>query len=81
MEEVNNIKNRLMQIKNTHPNIYNLWNTYIEKKLDSLKILIDECKNTIDVIENNDNISDLTDDNLVTIFFLMFCLNYETDMT
>ena len=80
MEEVDNIKNRLIRIKNTHPNIYNLWNNYLEKKLDSLNLLIEECKNTLESIEN-DNTIDLTHDNLVTILLLMSCLNYESDMT
>jgi len=80
MEEVDNIKNRLIRIKNTHPNIYNLWNNYLEKKLDSLNLLIEECKITLESIEN-DNTLDLTHDNLVTILLLMSCLNYESDMT
>lgn len=80
MEEVDNIKNRLVRIKNTHPNIYNLWNNYLEKKLDSLNLLIEECKIILESIEN-DNTLDLTHDNLVTILLLMSCLNYESDMT
>lgn len=80
MEEVNNVRNRLSRIKTTHPNIYKLWNTYIEKKIDSLNLLIRECNNVIDVIDN-DNTPDLTHDNLLTLFFMMYYLNNELDMT
>lgn len=79
MDQINNIKNRLNNIKDTHPNLYTLWSTYIDEKTVSMYNLITECSNILNKIEN-DNLADLTQENIYSL--LMFIsLNNELDMT
>lgn len=79
MEQINNIKNRLHLIKDTHPNLYTLWNTYIDEKTVSMYNLITECSNILNKIEN-ENLADLTQENIFSL--LMFIsLNNERYMT
>ena len=79
MEQINNIRNRLQIIKNTHPNIYKLWSNYIDEKLVSVYELITECSNMLNKIEN-ENLADLTQENILSILLLL-SLNNEGDMT
>ena len=79
MEEINNIRNKLNFIRNTHPNIYKIWSTYINEKLVSMFNLITECNNILNKIEN-ENIPDLTDDNMLSLLILL-SFNNEIDMT
>jgi hypothetical protein len=79
MEQINNIKNRLHLIKDTHPNLYTLWNTYIDEKTASMYNLITECRNFLNKIEN-DNLDDLAQENMFSLLMFM-SLNNESDMT
>jgi hypothetical protein len=70
MEQINNIKNRLHIIKDTHPNLYTLWNTYIDEKTASMYNLITECRIFLNKIEN-DNLADLTQENIFSLLMFM----------
>jgi len=79
MDQIDIIKNRLSIIKNTHPNLYTLWNTYIDEKIESMLLLLSECRNTLNLIEN-ENVPDLSQENILTLLMFMTC-NNERDMT
>lgn len=79
MDQIDIIKNRLSIIKNTHPNLYTLWNTYIDEKIESMLLLLSECRNTLNLIEN-ENVPDLSQENIITLLMFMTC-NNERDMT
>ena len=79
MEQLYNIKNRLHFIKNTHPNLYKMWSTYIDEKMVSLFVLLTDCSNILNKIEN-ENIPDLTNDNMLALLMLL-SFNNETVMT
>ena len=76
MENIINMKNRLQNIKETHPHIFYMWNTYLIKKLDSLNSLLIECDKILQSIENNE-IDDLDEGNILTILFISQFLNNE----
>jgi len=79
MDQIINIKSRLNIIKDTHPNLYNLWSTYIDEKITSIYTLLTECTNTLNKIEN-ENMPDLTQENIIALLMLI-SLNNERDMT
>jgi hypothetical protein len=70
MEQINNLRQRLNLIKDSHPNIYKLWSSYIDEKLVSIFTLITECTITLDKIEN-ENLPDITQDNIFTLLMLL----------
>jgi hypothetical protein len=70
MEQINNIKNRLHLIKDTHPNLYMLWNTYVDEKTTSIYKLITECSNILNKIEN-ENLPDFTQENIFALLMLI----------
>lgn len=74
MDQIEGIKRRLNNIKNTHPNLYKLWTTYIDEKLESVHKLLIECKNILNKIENK-NIPDLSQDNILVLIMLISCNN------
>ena len=73
------IKSRLTIIKETHPNIFNLWNKYIDEKIESMLHLLSNCRNTLDMIEN-ENLQDLSQDNILALLMII-SFNNERDMT
>ena len=76
MNNISDIKNRLQNIKETHPHIFCMWNTYLLKKLDSLNNLLIECDKMLQTIEN-DEIDDLDEESILTILFISQFLNNE----
>jgi len=80
MDKINIIKNKLDNIKETHPNIYNLWKTYFYKKLETLESIILEIEDILYKIEN-DNLIDLSQDNIISMVLFMSCFNNDVDMT
>lgn len=79
MEQIEVIKKRLNNIKNTHPNLYKLWTTYIDEKLETVRKLLFECKNTLDKIENQEY-PDFSQDNILSLIMLV-SFNNERYMT
>jgi len=80
MDKINIIKNKLDNIKESHPNIYNLWKTYLYKKLETLESIIIEIEDILYKIEN-DNLIDLSQDNIISMVLFMSCFNNDVDMT
>ena len=77
MDQIDIIKNRLSIIKNNSL-LYTL-NTYIDEKIESMLLLLSECRNTLNLIEN-ENVPDLSQENIITLLMFMTC-NNERDMT
>lgn len=59
-ERIERIKQQLLVIKDTHPNICNLWLNYIDNKVISLKRSLDECEKLLDQpLEDDPDISSM----------------------
>ena len=58
---------QLETIKNTHPNIYNLWKKYVNEKIKTLEDVI---KRGYMMLENSKNVNDLSVNDICTAYHL-----------
>ena len=71
INEINEIKNKLNGIRNTHPNVYSMWMTYIQLKEESMKKTIREARIMLENIEQKQTL-----DIPIESMLCMFCLQY-----
>ena len=57
--EINELMNELEILKENAPNLSLIWQKYIRKRYDKLLCDIEECKDVIDILKE-DNVGDLT---------------------
>lgn len=65
--QVNSLKKKLETIKETHPNLYNLWSKYLDGKISSLNETIIRGHS---MIESTEYIRDLTEDEILTTYYI-----------
>ena len=56
---------KLKVIKDTHPNIYNLWYKYVEDKTNALEQTLNKGFN---MLESAESIKDLTHEQIITLY-------------
>ena len=67
---------KLKVIKDTHPNIYNLWYKYVEDKINAL----DETLNKgFNMLESSESIEDLTKEQILTIYCIKSHNTYKNE--
>jgi prefoldin subunit 5 len=67
--EVSNLQNELHKLSEKYPNITNIWNIYIEQKVNSLKQTIDECTHVIDVLKTS-QYEDFSEKLIATLYLI-----------
>jgi len=66
---IQHIEDRLNSLKNSHPNITELWINYIKVKKESFENGLKECEKALEVIEHNMN-SDLNKQTIAFLYLL-----------
>lgn len=66
-KKIVSFKEKLEIIKETHPNLYKLWSNYLDGKISSLNETIDRGNS---MIETTKNIIDLTEDEILTTYYI-----------
>ena len=65
--EINSIREKLSDYKDSHPNLHLLWSTYLELKIKGVKDTLRELETALELIENT---PDLGLDNILTLYCL-----------
>ena len=66
------VEQRLNNLSNTHPNLTNLWREYIHIKIQNLETSLVQCKQAIDLMNNN---SDITNENILALYLVTLVNN------
>jgi hypothetical protein len=67
IKNINDINFKLNLIKESHPNLYSIWTTMINKKYVDLLKTIYECEN---MLENTKTMDDLPRETIITLILL-----------
>lgn len=67
IKNINDINYKLNLIKESHPNLYSIWTTMINKKYVDLLKTIYECEN---MLENTKTMDDLPRETIITLILL-----------
>lgn len=65
--KIEEINYKLKVIKETHPNLYSIWNVMVNKKYDDLVKTIDECEI---MLEKTNTVSDIPKETIITLILL-----------
>lgn len=64
------IMERLETFDNMYPNVVTLWTNYIKQKNTALKNSIANCHNMLNDLEQDDTLTDLDYDTIITLYAL-----------
>jgi len=67
IKNINDINDKLKVIKDSHPNLYSIWTTMINKKYVDLLKTIYECENMLEKAKTTD---DLPQETIITLILL-----------
>ncbi len=71
-ELVAHIEQQLDNYSVSHPNLTNLWREYIHIKLQNLETSLVQCKQALDLMNNN---SDITNENILALYLVTLVNN------
>ena len=67
--ELNKIQSELHKLSEKYPNITNIWNIYIDQKVNSLKQTIDECTRVISILKTS-QYEDFSEKLIATLYLI-----------
>ncbi len=71
-ELVAHIEQQLDNYSVSHPNLTNLWREYIHIKIQNLETSLVQCKQALDLMNNN---SDITNENILALYLVTLVNN------
>ena len=72
IENITSFKEKLETIKETHPNLYKLWSTYVDGKISSLNETLVKANA---MLESTKYMRDLTENEILTTYYIKNHLN------
>jgi len=70
MNELVDIKEKLIKYEEKYPNIINIWKDVISSRINLINFTIDECKNVIQLIETDEISEDLEKTQILFLYLL-----------
>lgn len=70
MNELIDIKEKLGKYQEKYPNIINIWKDVISSRMNLINCTIDECKNVIQLIEDDEISEDLEKTQILFLYLL-----------
>lgn len=67
IENITSFKEKLETIRDSHPNLYKLWSTYVDGKISSLNETIFKANA---MLESTKNMRDLTENEILTTYYI-----------
>ncbi len=68
------VERQLENYSNSHPNLTNLWREYIIIKLQNLETSLIQCKQALDSMQNN---TDITNENILALYLVTLVNNLD----
>lgn len=67
IENITSFKEKLETIRDSHPNLYKLWSTYLDGKINSLNETIFKANA---MLESTKDMRDLTENEILTTYYI-----------